>query len=180
MKSTMVSVLVGIVLIAGYYVGKRYFLKPNIKQGVEAAEIEASLPDGTPFRLSQLSGHYILLDFWGSWCKPCRQSNPELVKLYDRFKNESFADAKGFQIVSYAFDGSRDAWASAIAKDSLNWPYHLIATDMFDSPVAKAFNVKQIPTKFLINPEGKIIAVDPSIGEVIKLLEQRSDKTKGQ
>lgn len=180
MKSTLVSVLVGIVLIAGYYFGKRYFLKPDIKQGVEAAEIEGNLPDGTPFKLSELAGHYILLDFWGSWCKPCRQSNPELVKLYDRFKNESFADAKGFQIVSYAFDGSRGAWETAIAKDSLTWPFHLIAEDMFDSPVAEAYNVKQIPTKFLINPEGKIIAVDPSIGEVEKLLGQRSGTTKGQ
>jgi hypothetical protein len=85
----------------------------------------------------------------------------------------NFKDSKGFQIVSVGVEQNEHNWKRAIAKDELRWPYHLMADSNFESPMAKAFNVKQIPTKFLINPDGQIMATDPSLQEVRRLLRDR-------
>ena len=121
--------------------------------------------------MSELKGKYVLLDFWGSWCKPCRESNPELVRLYNEFHKAAFREAAGFEIVSYGVERNMERWIAAIAADGLIWPYHLVSADMFDDPVVREYKVKQIPTKFLISPKGVIIAVDPTVFEIRKLLD---------
>lgn len=180
MKHTIVSIIIAVILVAGYYIGKSYFLKPNLVRGEKAAEISGILADGSSFNLSSLKGKYVLLDFWGSWCKPCRESNPMLVQLYSEFHNQSFHEASGFEIVSIGVERSREAWLRAIQVDQLQWPYQLLSTTLFESPIVKAFNVKQIPTKFLINPGGIIIAVDPSIEEIKEILDDRLIRTKAR
>jgi hypothetical protein len=96
------------------------------------------------------------------------------VELYNRFQNQDFKDSGGFEIVSIGVEQNRNSWASAIQADGLTWPYQLISLGDFDTPMIKSYNVKQIPTKFLINPKGIIIAVDPSLDEVAKILETKT------
>jgi thiol-disulfide isomerase/thioredoxin len=156
-----------------FSIGKSYYLKPKNISGEKAIELRGQLPDGSPFKLSDLKGKYVLIDFWGSWCGPCRAASPQLKSLYNRFQNQDFTDASGFEILSVGIEQSKANWENAIRSDQLNWPYHLMEQGYFDSPQVKAYNVKQIPTKFLVNPNGIIMSVDPSFEEIAKLLGAR-------
>ena len=176
MKSTFWTIGLAILIVAGYYLARHLYLSPKNITGEKAHEIQGQLLDGSDFALSQLKGQYVLLDFWGSWCGPCRESHPQLVSLHEQFKDQVFKDSEGFAIVSVAIEKNPDQWQRAIRNDRLNWPYHLMVTESFESSQARAYGVKQIPTKFLINPQGKIMAVDPSLAETAKLLESRLKK----
>ena len=98
---------------------------------------------------------------------------PSWSNLYQDFKARAFSDASGFDIVSFAVERNKESWLAAVMEDQLSWPYHLVSTDLFNDPAIKAYNVRQIPTKFLINPDGIIIAVDPSLDRVREILEEK-------
>jgi len=106
---------------------------------------------GNVFQLDSSSDNYILLDFWASWCPPCRQESPTLVRLYNAFKD------KKFTIVSISVDDNKEKWLAAIQKDGLVWP-NISDLDGWKSPTATLYNVSAIPNSFLLNKEGKIIA----------------------
>ncbi len=169
----LVTIGLALLIVVGFKVGKYYYLKPSTITGDQAAEIQGQLQDGTPFSLKDLQGKYVLIDFWGSWCGPCRQSHPSLVNLYTQYHDQTFKDADGFEIVSIGLDRSQTNWQNAIRQDGLTWPFQIIEPAGFDSQTAKSYTVKQLPTKFLINPKGILMAVDPSISEVDKLLKSR-------
>ena len=172
----LVTIGLALLIVVGFKVGKYFYLKPSTITGDKAAEVHGQLQDGSAFKLSDLQGQYVLLDFWASWCGPCRQSNPQLADLYARYHQQSFKDAGGFEIVSIGLDRSRGNWQNAIMQDGMSWPYQLMEPLGFDAPSAKAYTVRQIPTKFLINPQGMLMAVDPSLDEIDKLLEARLKK----
>ena len=162
--------VLGILIVFGYKAVKRFMLKPSIDSGIKAFGISGKLPDGTTFSLSDLRGKYVLLDFWGSWCKPCRRAHPELKKLYAEFNSGESMPAAGFEIVSFGVERNEARWRAAILEDGLPWPYHLFSANLFKHPFVEAYNVRQIPTRFLIDPAGSIIAVDPSIPQIKKIL----------
>jgi thiol-disulfide isomerase/thioredoxin len=122
-----------------------------VSVGKIAPEIMSQTVDGGSFKLSSLRGKYVLVDFWASWCAPCRQENPNVKKLYDKYKN------KGFEIVSISFDKDPAAWKAAIAEDKMNW---LQVSDLleFKSPAATTYIISAIPSTFLLDKEGRIVA----------------------
>jgi len=124
--------------------------------GTEAPDISLSDPFGKTYALSDLKGKIVLLDFWASWCGPCRRENPSVVKMYDKY-NE-----KGFEVFSVSLDreNQKQRWVDAINKDNLKWPYHVSDLKFWQSAPARVYGVRSIPRTFLIDREGKIAAVN--------------------
>jgi thiol-disulfide isomerase/thioredoxin len=148
------------VLFIGFKVGKYLYQAPKFINGEKTPEFSATLIDGKPFNLSDLRGKYVIVDFWGSWCGPCRKANHELVPIYQKYHDAQFQNASGLEIVSIGIEKSENAWKSAIQNDGLVWPYHISSLNEFDSPIAKQYGVKVIPTLYLIDEKGIIIGVD--------------------
>lgn len=119
--------------------------------GLPAPEILLPTPDGDTLALSSFRGKYVLLDFWASWCSPCRAENPNLVKTYQKYHS------KGFEIYQVSLDRSKDAWTSAIEKDQLEWT-HVSDLKFWNSNAAKTYKIQAIPASFLLDKQGKIIA----------------------
>ncbi|HAN78837.1 MAG TPA: alkyl hydroperoxide reductase [Bacteroidales bacterium] len=119
--------------------------------GQAAPEITQLNPEGVNVSLSELKGKLVLIDFWASWCGPCRQENPNVVKLYNDY------NAKGFEIFGVSLDESKEKWVEAIAKDSLVWKQ---VSDLkgWSSAAAKLYGVNSIPHTVLVGTDGKIIA----------------------
>lgn len=166
-----------IIAVVLLIIGRYFYMKPRFINGEQVPVIQAQLKNGQAFDLSDLRGQYVLLDFWGSWCGPCRKENPELVELNKAFGSKAFKDAEGFSIVSIGVEDNAARWERAIEQDRLDWPYHIMDTArslrFFDGKIANDFGVKQVPTKYLLNPQGQIIAVDPSVAEVRERLRAR-------
>jgi peroxiredoxin len=108
-------------------------------------------PDGKLIALSSLRGKYVLVDFWASWCMPCRQENPNVVAAYQNFKG------KNFTVFGVSLDKDKASWVRAIKDDKLTWP-HVSDLKYWNSAVVPLYNIEGIPFNVLLDPEGKIIA----------------------
>lgn len=149
-------------------------MKPKFMVGTSVPNFEASILDGSPFTLNQYNDNKLLLiDFWGSWCAPCRKANPELVKLYNEFNGQNFKDFEDFEIVSIAIETNEKSWKNAITQDKLRWNTHIVQLDRFSSPIAKLYGVKEIPTTYMVNPQGKILGVNMTYEEMKNLLSSK-------
>jgi len=123
----------------------------GISVGDIAPDFTLDAPDGTPVSLSSLRGKYVLLDFWASWCGPCRRENPNVVRLYNQYKD------KNFEIYGVSLDRDRDAWIKAIQDDGLTW-VHGSDLKYWNSDVAVKYGVNGIPATYLLDTEGRVIA----------------------
>jgi len=121
------------------------------EMGAKAQEIALPSPKGDTIRLSSIKGKYVLVDFWASWCSPCREENPNLVKLYKKYKS------KGFEIFQVSLDKTKESWVKAIKDDGLTW-LHVSDLKYWDSPIAKVYNVESIPSSFLLDKDGTIMS----------------------
>lgn len=123
----------------------------NFMIGAVAPDFEQNTPDGKPMKLSDLRGKVVLVDFWASWCGPCRRENPHVVKLYDKYKS------KGFEVLGVSLDRKKDSWEKAIAKDKLTWS-HVSDLKGWKNQVAKQYSVTSVPHTILLDKEGRILA----------------------
>lgn len=162
-----------IVLLIVGFIGYKFYLRPKFSNGANIPDFSTNLMNGESFMMSSLHGNYVLLDFWGSWCPPCRKDNPNLVQIYNDFEGKKFTDAAGFEIVSVAVENAEAPWKKAINKDGLKWKYHILQKERFKSQIPMLYGVKEIPTKYLLNPKGTIIAVNPNNKYIHQLLDPK-------
>ncbi len=135
---------------------------------VGQAAPDFTLPNlnGKPIKLSALKGKYVVIDFWASWCTPCRAANQKIKPIYEKYKS------KGFDMISVSMDDKREAWTNAIKMDALPWLQVSGLTGIKDCPVAKKYNVTSLPTVFLLDRSGKVIAQNISEKELEAILAQ--------
>lgn len=128
--------------------------KMPMAPGSMAKEIALPNPEGDTLRLSDYRGKVVLIDFWAAWCGPCRRENPNVVKVYEKYKD------KGFEVFSVSLDKTLEAWTAAIEQDKLTWPGHVSDLKFWQSEAAKAYKVNSIPFTVLIDQEGKVIGTN--------------------
>lgn len=135
----------------GKEIASRIELLSKVEEGKPARDFTQHTPDGKAVNLSSYKGRYVLVEFWASWCGPCRAENPNLLKQYQLY------NSKGFDILSVSLDNNKEYWLKAVEKDALPWT-HVSDLKGWNNEVAVLYGIRAVPASFLIDPAGKIVA----------------------
>ena len=180
MSKSLRSTVLLIIAAGLFFVAKSFFMAPKYGDGEKAPNFSTTLIDGQAFSLEDMRGKYVLLDFWGTWCGPCRVEFPHLIALNNKYKNVKIPNADGFEIVSVALErdgsGAKDRTKRAIDKLGLDWEYHIFDPitnfKLFNAEIATGlYGVREVPTKYLIAPDGGIVGVNMSFEDIQKTLD---------
>ncbi|MBM3164423.1 MAG: TlpA family protein disulfide reductase [Bacteroidetes bacterium] len=131
------------------------FVEKNSVPNGLAPEITMVSPSGKKLKLSKLRGKMVLIDFWASWCGPCRKEMPNVVEAYRKYKKKRFQQGKGFTVFSVSLDREASLWKQTIESDNMTWKYHGLDEG---NAISDLYGVNSIPTAFLIDGTGEIIA----------------------
>ena len=130
----------------------------GLQLGNKAPEIKMANPEDQELKLSDLKGYVVLIDFWASWCGPCRRENPFVVQAYQTFKDKKFVNGKkGFVVFNVSLDQNKTAWTEAIRKDGLDWKWHVSDLKSWSNAAARQYNISSIPSNVLIDGNGIIV-----------------------
>lgn len=171
MKTILVSISLLLVFSLGFD-----SQKVGLNLGDVAPEIVQNGVDGKPVKLSDLRGKMVLVDFWASWCRPCRMANPQVVKTYKEYKDKKFKSGDGFTVFSVSLDTDKNRWLNAIQEDGLEWDYHTCDFKGWQNSMAARYRVRAIPATFLLDGNGVIIGKNLHASELQYELAKRSVK----
>jgi len=155
MKKSGILLLALVVAFACYALCFRKDATTPIPQDATAPEIALVSPKGKTLKLSSLRGKMVLVDFWASWCGPCRKESPNVVEAYQKYSQKDFKNGKGFEVFSVSLDRDQEAWKQAILADHLKWKYHVLDVQGL---AAANYQVATIPNAFLLDGNGVIVA----------------------
>ena len=173
MKKSLTIIVTLFILLTNHLVGQNKENLKGIEIGKIAPEIELPTVNGDDFKLSQLRGKVVLLNYGASWCAPCRKKSPELIEVFNKYKNTDFDDGeKGFDIVSVSLDRNEIAWKNSIEKDGTEEFVNVGDMKGWKCKAAITYHIKSIPSTVLLNGEGKIIAINLSPQDLNKKLKR--------
>jgi thiol-disulfide isomerase/thioredoxin len=169
-----ISIVLALFILAG---NSLFSQKKANLEGIEPGEVapEIMLPklDGENFQLTQLKDKLVLVYFWASWCAPCRKKAPDMVEVFEKFKDADFEDGEnGFEIVYVSLDKNEVAWKRSIEKDGIGAFIHIGDMKGWKSPTMKTYNIRRIPSNVLLDGKGKVLALNLSPDDLKKKLKR--------